>query len=170
MLKISPSKFSPFQRHTSHYRSHWRFEYYGLQSYPLTYKLIDDIDGNASLFVVIILVFFSGELIWRDRNSKINEVIDSTPHISLISLSAKTLSLISLTVLLQIFFIFCGIVYQLVNGYFRIELEIYLLDFFYANFLTYVIWSGVMITIQHWLIINIWAICFCCRHLHLALF
>ena len=124
------------------------FEYYGLQSYPLTYKLIDDIDGNASLFVIIILVFFSGELIWRDRNSKINEVIDSTPHISLISLSAKTLSLISLTVLLQIFFIFCGIIYQLVNGYFRIELEIYFLDFFYANFLTYVIWSGVMITIQ----------------------
>ena len=82
------------------------FEYYGLQSYPLTYKLIDDIDGNASLFVVIILVFFSGELIWRDRNSKINEVIDSTPHISLINLSAKTLSLISLTVLLQLFFIF----------------------------------------------------------------
>ncbi|MDC1370079.1 M1 family aminopeptidase [Cyclobacteriaceae bacterium] len=124
------------------------FEYYGLQSYPLTYKLIDDIDGNASLFVIIILVFFSGELIWRDRNSKIHEVIDATPHTSLISLAAKTLSLISLTVLLQLFFIFCGVVYQLVNGYFRIELEVYFLDFFYANFLAYAIWSGVMITIQ----------------------
>ncbi|MAJ50303.1 MAG: hypothetical protein CMB82_01650 [Flammeovirgaceae bacterium] len=124
------------------------FEYYGLQSYPLTYKLIDDIDGNATLFVIIILVFFSGELIWRDRNSKIHEVIDATPHISLISLAAKTLSLISLTILLQLFFILCGVLYQLVNGYFRIELEVYFLDFFYANFLTYAIWSGVMITIQ----------------------
>ena len=134
---MSPSEFSFFSvPYFSSLVLIGGFEYYGLQSYPLTYKLIDDIDGNASLFVIIILVFFSGELIWRDRNSKIHEVIDATPHTSLISLAAKTLSLISLTVLLQLFFIFCGVVYQLVNGYFRIELEVYFLDFFYANFLS----------------------------------
>ena len=124
MLKISPSKFSSFS--VPYFSLPVSLEVLSITAfiYPLTYKLIDDIDGNASLFVVIILVFFSGELIWRDRNSKINEVIDSTPHVSLISLSAKTLSLISLTVLLQIFFIFFGILDQIVKGDFRIELEI----------------------------------------------
>ena len=87
------------------------FEYFGLQSYPLTYKLIDTISNAAGIFVIIILVFFSGELIWRDRESKINEVIDATPHTSLISLSAKALSLVSITVVLHAFFIFCGVVY-----------------------------------------------------------
>lgn len=124
------------------------FEYYGLQAYPLTYKLIDTINGLTGVFIIIILVFFSGELIWRDRDHKINEVIDATPHTSLISLSAKTLSLVSITTILHAFIIICGIIYQLANGFTRIEIDVYLLDFFYTNFFTYFILSSVMIMIQ----------------------
>jgi len=124
------------------------FEYFGLQSYPLTYKLIDTINNNTIIFVVIILVFFSGELIWRDRSSKINEVIDATPHSSFISLIAKALSLVAITTILHMFFISVGIIYQLINGYTRIELDVYLLDFLYSNFILYIVWSGVMIMIQ----------------------
>jgi len=94
------------------------------------------------------LVFFSGELVWRDRANKINEVIDATPHTSFISLIAKALSLVSITSLLYLFFIFCGIIYQLANGYTRIELGVYFADFFYSKFSNYVIWSGVMIMVQ----------------------
>ncbi len=124
------------------------FEYYGLKSYPLTYKVIDSITDSTSLFLLIILVFFSGELIWRDRDSKINEVMDSSPHTSFISLAAKALSLIAATSILNVFFIICGVIYQLLNGYTRIELNVYLLDFFYTNLWAYVIFSGVMIMIQ----------------------
>ncbi|MEJ2113885.1 MAG: hypothetical protein P8X62_09420, partial [Flavobacteriaceae bacterium] len=124
------------------------FEYFGLQSYPLTYKVIDLINNASGIFVIIVLVFFSGELIWRDRDNKINEVIDATPHQSLISLSAKALSLVGVTTILHLFFVFCGVIYQLINGYTRIELDIYLLDFIYSNFMIYIIWSAVMIMIQ----------------------
>ncbi len=124
------------------------FEYYGLQSYPLTYKLIDIISDASAIFVLIILVFFSGELIWRDRDSKINEVVDATPHTSFISLSAKALSLVAITSLLHFFFILVGVTYQLLNGYTRIELDVYLLDFLYSDLILYIIWSGVMIMIQ----------------------
>ncbi len=124
------------------------FEYFGLKSYPLTYKLIDSINDNTALYIVIILVFFSGELVWRDRESKINEVIDATAHTSFVSLAAKALSLVGITVILQTFFILCGVIYQLVNGYTRIELDVYFLDFIYSNLPIYIIWSGVMIMIQ----------------------
>ncbi|MBN4062261.1 hypothetical protein JYU20_03585 [Bacteroidales bacterium AH-315-I05] len=124
------------------------FEFFGLKSYPLTYKLIDLINGASGIFIVIILVFFSGELIWRDRENKINEVIDATPHTSFISLSAKALSLVAITTLIHFFFIFCGIAYQLANGFTRIELDVYLLNFIYADLMIYIIWSGVMIMIQ----------------------
>ncbi len=123
-------------------------KYFGLQSYPVTYKVIDTITIAAEIFVIIILIFFSGNLIWRDRESKINEVIDASPHTSLISLSAKSLSLVSVTVLLHAFFIICGIFYQLVNGFYRIELDIYMLDFFYTSLMTYIVWSGILIMIQ----------------------
>lgn len=124
------------------------FEYFGLQSYPLTYKIIDEINGASGIFVIIILVFFSGELIWRDRDNKINEVVDSTPHQSLIALSAKALSLVGVTIILHVFFVFCGVVYQLIKGYTRIELDLYFQDFIYTNLMMYVVWSGVMIMIQ----------------------
>ena len=124
------------------------FEYYGLQSYPLTYKVIESINGAEGIFLVIILVFFSGEFIWRDRESKINEVIDATAHTSFISMVAKALSLLSAITILHAVFVFCGIIYQLLNGYTRIELTVYSLDFLYNHLMTYIIWSGVMIMIQ----------------------
>jgi ABC-type transport system involved in multi-copper enzyme maturation permease subunit len=123
-------------------------EYYGLQSYPLTYKVIDTIRLSTEIFVIIILVFFSGNLIWRDRESKINEVIDATPHTSLISLTTKALALVSVATIIHGFFIICGIFYQLASGFYRIELNIYFLDFFYTSLMTYIVWSGVMIMIQ----------------------
>ncbi|MCC1483840.1 ABC transporter permease/M1 family aminopeptidase [Winogradskyella immobilis] len=124
------------------------FEYFGLQSYPLTYRLIDSIEGSTKIFLVIIAVFFSGELIWRDRDSKINEVIDASAHTSFISMAAKTLSLISTVVILNLFFIVIGVIYQLLNGYTRIELDVYLLDFLYVNLPLFITFSGVTILIQ----------------------
>lgn len=124
------------------------FEYFGLQSYPLTYKLIDTIQNSTIIYLVVILVFFSGELIWRDRQNKINEVIDATPHNSFISLSAKALSLVAVTSFLNLFFILIAVIYQLINGYTRIELDVYLIDFIYGNLALFISWSGVMILIQ----------------------
>ncbi|NRD23291.1 hypothetical protein HNV10_08560 [Winogradskyella litoriviva] len=124
------------------------FEFMGLQSYPLTYKLIDSIKDNTNLFTIIILIFFSGELIWRDRDSKINEVVDATSHTSFISMAAKALSLVCITSILNLFFILIGIIYQLLNGFTRIELDVYLLDFFYENFALYIVFGGIMIMIQ----------------------
>jgi ABC-2 type transport system permease protein len=45
----------------------------GLQSYPVTYKMMSTVNGISAFFVLIILVFFSGELVWRDRDSHLHE-------------------------------------------------------------------------------------------------
>ena len=124
------------------------FEYFGLQSYPLTYKLIDSIKDNTNIFTIIILIFFSGELIWRDRDSKINEVVDATAHTSFISMAAKALSLVCVTSILNLFFIVIAVIYQLLHGFTRIELDVYLLDFFYENLALYIVFGGIMIMIQ----------------------
>lgn len=128
------------------------FDYMGLQSYPVTYKMMGAVNGISAFFVLIILVFFSGELVWRDRDSHIHEVIDATPHNSTISLLAKTLSLISIGTILNVFFIGGAILYQLLNGYTKIEIGLYAQDFMYTAFPMYVIWSCILVFIQ--IIIN----------------
>jgi len=124
------------------------FEYFGLKSYPVTYKMIDAIGGITGIFVVIIMVFFSGELVWRDRGSHINEVIDATPHNSVISLIAKTLSLICVTSILNLFFILASMFYQLINGYTNFEVGLYVQDFFFGAFPWYIFWAAMLIFIQ----------------------
>lgn len=124
------------------------YEYYGLQSYPLTYKVMEDISGATGIFLIIIVVFFSGELVWRDRASNIHEVINATPHKSFVALSAKMFSLITVASLLYVFFILVGVCAQLMMGYTRIELDVYLLDFLLNNLPNYIIFSALFIFIQ----------------------
>ncbi len=124
------------------------FDYMGLKSYPVTYKMMETVNGIAAFFVLIILVFFSGELVWRDRDSHINEVIDATPHSSIYSLIAKTLSLVGVGTILNLFFIGAAIIYQLLHGYTKLEIGVYLQDFIYSAFPMYIIWSCVFVFIQ----------------------
>jgi len=102
------------------------YEYYGLQSYPFTYIVVDMITGSSNLFLLIILVFFSGELVWRDRLSKIHEVVNASPHPSLAYLLAKVATLLGVISLIYFFFSLIGILYQLILGFTRIEPLLYL--------------------------------------------
>jgi len=124
------------------------YEYYGLQSYPLTYKISSSISDSTSIFILIITVFFSGELVWRDRINNIHEVINATPHNSFSALAAKALSLITASSLLYFFFIIMGIIAQLMQGFTKIELDVYLLDFALSNLPNYIAFSALFIFIQ----------------------
>ncbi len=124
------------------------FEYFGLKSYPLTYKVLDFIGSNAGLFNIIVIVFFSGELVWRDRVHKIHEVIDASPHFSVVSLLAKSSSLIVTALILHLSLIAVGIMFQLFNGFQRIEVDLYLIDLFLIELPSYVTIVGLMVFIQ----------------------
>lgn len=124
------------------------YEYFGLQSYPLTYIMASSVDSSTSIFLIIIMVFFSGELVWRDKMARINEVINATSHQSFASLSAKALALIMVNVLLYSFFIVIAILFQLLSGFTFIEPHIYLGYLFLDNLPNFVFFSCFFIFIQ----------------------
>ncbi len=124
------------------------FEYFGLQSYPVTYKMLDKVENLSLLFVMIVLIFFSGELIWRERDFRINEVIDSTPHPFGVPLIAKAAALIVLASCLHLFMFFIAIIYQALNGYTNFELSVYLLTFLAKSLPSYVIWGTLFLFLQ----------------------
>jgi ABC-2 type transport system permease protein len=124
------------------------FEYYGLQSYPVTYKMMNATKFISYILLFIIVVFFSGELIWAERSSNISGVIDATPHNSFVMLMAKSSSLLVLVVLLNLFFLIVSIGFQLANGYTHIELGIYLQDFCYSTLPNNIIWASLLIGVQ----------------------
>src|SRR5207244_4040882 len=47
---------------------------YGTMTYPVTYQVLEIVGGSFSLFMLIIITFSSGELIWRERDSGIDQI------------------------------------------------------------------------------------------------
>lgn len=124
------------------------FEYFGLQSYPVTYKMLDALDGSLILFEIIIIVFFSGELVWRDRNAKINEVIDATPHNSIVALFARVTALVSTVSIIHFVAMVICMLYQILNGYYILEIGLYLQAFLIKVLPLFIFWSFTLVFVQ----------------------
>ncbi|MDB5432656.1 MAG: aminopeptidase [Caulobacter sp.] len=52
---------------------------YGGVIHPVTRVLIDPLIGSFGIIPVIIAVFYAGELVWRERDRRTHEIIESTP-------------------------------------------------------------------------------------------
>lgn len=124
------------------------YELFGLQSYPVTYRIIESIESSTGLFMTIVVVFFSGELVWRDRMSHIHEVVNATPHSSFVSIFAKVLSLVSVAVVLQVIFVVMGVASQLLRGYTAVEIDVYVIHFLIDTLPGYVIFAAMFVFIQ----------------------
>lgn len=124
------------------------YEYFGLQSYPLTYKVVGDITSSTGLFTIIIVIFFAGELVWRDRTERINEVINSTPHQSFASVFAQFFALLSVATLLHVIYVFIGISSQLLRGFTDIKFEVYVIDYFVDLFPNWFLFIALFMFIQ----------------------
>jgi ABC-2 type transport system permease protein len=124
------------------------FEYFGLQSYPVTYKMLDALNGSLGLFERIIIVFFSGELVWRDRAAKVNEVIDATPHNSIIALLARVTALVSTVTIIHLFAMLVCFLYQVLNGYYNLQIGLYLESFLIETLPTFIFWSFTLVFVQ----------------------
>jgi len=51
---------------------------YGTPAYPRTFYVIGILEGGFTIFPMILAIFYGGELVWRDRDRKMHEIIDST--------------------------------------------------------------------------------------------
>jgi ABC-2 type transport system permease protein len=103
---------------------------YGVDSYPATYFIVEELRETSFYFFVIILVFYSGELIWKERTAKLNLIYDASPMSDFINLAGKYLGLILIYVVLIISLIISGIIFQTINGYYNYDFQVYFYGFF----------------------------------------
>ncbi len=98
---------------------------YGTQTYPVTYMIIDILISNFILFLIIIIAFYSGELIWKEINVKLSPIIDATSLSSRLILLSKFTTMIFVEIFLLCILILCGLIIQSVNGFFDFQLSVY---------------------------------------------
>ncbi len=102
---------------------------FGTASYPLTANVITTVIGSMSLFTLIIAVFYGGELVWRERDVKIGEIIDVTPVPAWAMFIPKILAIFTVLLAMALAGMAAGVVYQLAKGAPSIDLGLYLSAF-----------------------------------------
>lgn len=128
-------------------------EQYGSTKYPVTYDVIDIIYGAFFLFLIAIITFYSGVLVWKERDAKISEIQDTSAISTGVLFSSKLLAL-----LVAIFVVLCstiivGVCVQAINGYTRFELGQYAISLLVLQMLQFAFLSAIAL-LCHYLINN----------------
>lgn len=103
---------------------------YGVDSYPATYFIVEELQETSLYFFLIILVFYSGELVWKERSAKLSLIYDATPMSSFSKLLGKYIGLNLIYVVLMLALISSGIIFQTLSGYYHYEFQVYFYGFF----------------------------------------
>ncbi len=116
-------------------------EGYGNSSLPVTYSVINSIRGGTYLFLISIITFYSGVLVWKERESKLDEVYDAMPYATWTTYVAKLITMLATTFVFLSLSIGVGTAYQLSQGYTRLQIDLYcteilLIDFAEFGFMT----------------------------------
>ena len=98
---------------------------YGTPLYPVTQLMLRVLDGAMGLFLLIVLTFYAGELVWRDRKAGLSEVFDAMPIPNWVPLISKLLALWGSVVVLSFVGMLSTMAVQVIGGYTHFELGLY---------------------------------------------
>lgn len=99
---------------------------YGEKQYPVTYDVIGAIEGSFYLFLIGAITFYSGVLVWKERDAQIQDITDATPVKNGLLFSSKMLAMILAVAIILASTIVVGVIAQLCYGYTRLQLDVYL--------------------------------------------
>lgn len=100
-------------------------ELFGTSVYPVTHNMLEWLEGSFSFLLIIIVTFYAGELVWKERSRKLNEVHDSLPIPTWVPFAAKLTAVWAVVLAFQAAGGLAAIGFQLARGYTQLEPLLY---------------------------------------------
>ncbi len=91
-------------------------EMYGTAIRPLTFAVIGVLEGAFGIIPIIIAIYYSGELVWRDRERGMHEIVDATALPNWAYLVPKVLAIIGVLFATAIVAVVTACIVQLARG------------------------------------------------------
>lgn len=113
---------------------------YNSSSYALTHVLMALMVEPLTVFGLILIVFYSAELIWRERSFNFHIIIDATPTSNIIFFISKFVGLLMLPIIMILSGIVMAIGFQLALDYHHFEILLYP-SLLYHNGIQFVVFS-----------------------------
>lgn len=98
---------------------------YGSELYPVTYSIIDTIRGAFFLFLIGIITFYTGVVVWKERDARMHEIQDAAAVKTGLLFTSKLLAVIMAVALVLASTIFIGIITQTLYGFTDYKLGVY---------------------------------------------
>jgi hypothetical protein len=121
---------------------------YGTESYPITRLLIGAVEGAFAFVPIIVAVYYTSELIWRERGFKFNEIVDATPTPSWVFVGAKFAAVALVLLLMTAFASGTAIAVQLAKGFTFIELGQYAVRGFFYSVVSFTLLAAFAMFVQ----------------------
>lgn len=121
---------------------------YGTPTYPVTYNILGVISGGFQFFIVILLVIYSGTIIWRDRETRMDELVGVTPTSNPIFFFSKYAGMVLTTLLLLAVVMVTGVLIQLSQGFTQVQLIQYFKELYGLRFPGFIVVTGMCLFIQ----------------------
>lgn len=99
----------------------------GTSYFPVTRAVVSALEGSFSLIPVIIAIYYAGELVWRDRQQRMHEIVDATAAPAWAHLVPKILAIAGVLAATYGVAMLTGMGFQLAHGYSVLEPAGYLL-------------------------------------------
>jgi ABC-2 type transport system permease protein len=99
-------------------------------TYPVTYSMLESATGGFFIFAFAIIIFASGELVWRERDAQLNQIVDALPLQRWVLFFSKLIALMMIQVIIVLVIMAAGVVVQASHGYYRFEFGLYFTNLF----------------------------------------
>ena len=121
---------------------------YGVNTLPVTYEVLAVLSGSFALFMLIIITFYSGQIIWKERELRSDQIMDSLPVPNWIPMISKLVALMILPGLMLAVLMVVGIGIQTWRGFFDYEVLLYFKKLFILDWTRYMLLCVLAFTIQ----------------------
>ncbi|MCU7553441.1 M1 family aminopeptidase [Alteromonas sp. ASW11-19] len=121
---------------------------YGTPDWPLTQQMVEVITESYGLMLIIVVTYYSGEIVWRERGSGMGDIVDSTPAFNLVFWVSKLLAMWAVLAVLFTIGIFFTVVYQITQGYFNFEFGTYAVGIYVLQWLPWALMAVLAFFIQ----------------------
>jgi aminopeptidase N len=100
---------------------------YGTEIWPVTRVAITALNGAFTLVSIVMAIFWAGELVWRERDRKMHEIVDSTAAPDWAFVFPKTVAIAFVLLSTLAISVVAGVIVQTLKGYTNFEFDKYFL-------------------------------------------
>lgn len=121
---------------------------YGTPAYPITAVMSGVVGSNFSIVVLLVLIYYSGEIVHRERAHRVAQILDATPFPSGSAVAAKVVALWFVMTAMFLMVIATGMAVQAINGYTRFQPGLYLTEVLLVQGGEFYFWAVIAVLVQ----------------------